>query len=60
VNNVEFVEVGDPTDDIFEEATGLKFVEFGLLDDVVEEFSVFDVLHDQEEVPGRLDDLRYE
>jgi hypothetical protein len=51
------VEVGHPADDVLEEAAGLLLFEFGLLDDVVEELAALDVLHDEEEVAGGLDDL---
>jgi hypothetical protein len=58
MDDVELMEVGDATDDLLEEATGLGFWEFMLSDDVVEELALLDVLHHQEEMLGGLDDLR--
>jgi hypothetical protein len=57
VNDVEFVEVGDPADDVFEETTGLQLIQLGLFDNVVEEFPVLNVLHDEKKMAGGLDDL---
>jgi hypothetical protein len=43
---------------MFEKPAGLQFIQFGLFDDIVEEFALLDVFHHQEEVLGGFDDLR--
>ena len=48
MHNTELMQVGNSTDDVFKEPTGLKFVQFRLFDYVIEELSFFNVLHDQE------------
>lgn len=57
VDYVEVVHVLDAGDDLLVELAGLFLLQFGVLDDVVEELSTAGVLHDQVELLGRLDDL---
>jgi hypothetical protein len=57
VGDPEFLEVGDAGDELLEEEAGLILGEGALLDDVLEEFPVFDVLGDEEEVVVCFDDL---
>lgn len=57
MDDVEAVQVGDPTDDLLEVLAGLELIDFGALDDVVEQLPLLNVLHDKEQVPTRLDYL---
>ncbi len=57
MHNVELMKVRNAANDIFEESTCLKLIEFGVCDDIIEQFSIFDILHDEKEMLGSLYDL---
>lgn len=42
---------------MLEEPASLRLFQFGLLDDIIKQLSLLDVLHNQEQMLGRLDDL---
>lgn len=48
MDDIEFMEIWDASDDMLEEPTGLKFIQFGLLDDIVKELTLLDILHHEE------------
>jgi hypothetical protein len=58
MDDVQLMQVSDSTDHLLEISAGFVLLNFGFLYDVVEEFALFDVLHDQEEVTRGLNDLR--
>lgn len=51
------MDILDSTDDLLEYSAGIPFVHPLLLHDVVEQFPALHVLHHQEEMFGRFDDL---
>ena len=51
------VDIFNPTDDLLEEFASFGFFELFTLDDVIEELSTAGVLHDEEELSGRFNDL---
>ena len=55
--DVELVQVCDSANEMLEVPACLLFIQFGVPHDVVEEFPVFDVLHDEEKVLGGFDYL---
>lgn len=57
VHNPQFMNIFDATDDLLEDLAGLLLLHPLLADDVIEELSPLHVLHHQEEMLGRLDDL---
>lgn len=57
MHNVELMKVRNAANDIFEESASLKLIEFGVCDDIIEQFSIFDILHDEKEMLGSLYDL---
>jgi hypothetical protein len=57
VDDVELVKVGHCANQMLEEAAGFVFFEAGSPDDEIEELALFDVLHDEEEVPCGLYDF---
>ena len=46
MHDIETVEVGDSTDNLFEVPTGLGLLDLGVLDNIIKELAVLDVLHD--------------
>ncbi len=59
MNDVQLMQVSDSTDHLLEVLAGFVFLNFVFLYDVIEEFALFDVLHDQEKVARGLNDLRW-
>lgn len=57
MNDVQLMQVGHSADNIFKKPAGLDFIKFGLFDNVVEQFSLFDILHHQEQMFGSFDNL---
>lgn len=57
MNNVEFVEVGDSTDNMFEVFAGSRLLYFGMFNDVIEKLAVLYVLHNQKQMAGGLYDF---
>ena len=51
------VQVFDTGEDLIEEAAGLRILQSPLFDDVVEQFAPGSILHDQEQLLARLDNL---
>lgn len=58
VTDADLVDVFDAGDYLLSEATGLLLGKAFALDDVVEQLAAAGVLHDQEQLPGGLDDLK--
>jgi len=57
MNNVELMQVGNTTDDVFEKATSLSLLQFSILDNVVKQLAILNILHHQKQMSWSLDDL---
>jgi hypothetical protein len=57
MDNIEFMQVFHPRDNLMEELAGLGFLDPLVGHDIVEEFSPAGVLHDKVELFGGFDDL---
>lgn len=57
MDDADFVDVLDACDELVEYAYGFVLVDPLVFDDVVEELPLLHVLHHQEQLLGRLDDL---
>lgn len=57
MDDSEFVDIFDSTDDLFEDFACFFFSHSFFADDVIKEFSIFHVLHDKEEMFWCLNDL---
>jgi hypothetical protein len=54
MDNIESMQVGNSTDNLFEVAACLFLLYFGILYNVVKQLSIFDVFHDQKQMPTSL------
>ncbi len=59
MNNIEFVKIWDSRDYVLEEPASLSLAELGLLDNIVKKLPILNIFHDQEQMFGSLDDLKY-
>jgi hypothetical protein len=50
VDDVKFMKIRYSSDDMLEESACLKFVQFGLFYDIVEELALLNILHNQKKV----------
>ena len=58
MHNSQLVQVFDSADNLLEELAGFGFLEFLLLDDVVEQLAAADKLHDEKELFRRLNNFK--
>ena len=58
MNDAQLVQVLDAANYLLEELTGLGLLELLLFDDVIEQLATTNVLHDKEQLLGRLDNLK--
>lgn len=59
MHDVKLMKIVYTANNIFKESAGYFLLQFGILHDIVEQFSIFDVLHDEKEVLWGFDDLNY-
>ena len=45
MNDIQLVKISYSTDDVLEESAGLNFLQFSLLDYIIEELSFLDIFH---------------
>ncbi len=57
MNNAYFVNVLDSGNKLVEYAYGLVLIDSFIFDDIIEEFSLFHVLHDQKQLLGSLNNF---
>lgn len=48
VNYIESMQISNPTDNLLEIPACLLLINFSMLDNIIEELTILDVLHDQE------------
>ncbi len=57
MNNAYFMNVLDSCNKLVEYANGLVLIDSFIFDDIIEEFSLFHVLHDQKQLLGSLNNF---
>lgn len=57
MDNIEAMQICNPTDYLFEIPTSLFLLYFGVLNNIVEKLSVFNILHHQEKMSTGLDNF---
>jgi hypothetical protein len=57
MNNSNFMNVLDTSYELVEYAYGLVLIDPFIFDDIIEEFSLFHVLHDQKQLLGSLNNF---
>ena len=57
MDDVELMQIGDSTDDLLEEPTGVWLIQLLHLDYQIEQFSLLHILHHQKEILRSFDNL---
>ena len=52
--NIKSMQISNSTNYLLEISTSLFLVNFGVFDDVIKEFTIFNILHDKKKVPTGL------
>ncbi len=57
MNNIKTMQVCDSTDNLLEVLAGLLLINFGIFNNIVKKFPIFNVLHNKEKMATSLDNL---